>query len=362
MYNRLFSWIVNRISALLSPSTIISKNLFPQIIDEDSSIQSYTGNNYNTNNNNNQEDQSENEADENFDGEYDTNNPAITMNASFPPPTVMCAMRRTLDYLDMTPSSSSFLLQLQQSEEDNDDDDDVLLNTNNNNNTSNTPSPSPQPASSNPNNQRKSKLINDLNNNSLPERCKTDDKPVKNLIDNWAKAVAASSNWIPSVENKNLPLKQGRLNLSNRAISETNLFLRKKTVENNVKKQCQSSNNLSNNTINKQESITELNQDHDALKIAILDIFGFENFSRNTFEQLYINIANEQIQYYFNQHVFACERQEYINENLAVLPLPAKMDFTFYDNRPLLDMFLSKPVSHLTYLIKCLRNNLMGIK
>ncbi|CAF5140992.1 unnamed protein product, partial [Rotaria sp. Silwood1] len=60
-YNRLFSWIVNRISALLSPSAINSKDKSNTIIDEDSSIRSYTVNNYNTNNNNNQDDQSENE-------------------------------------------------------------------------------------------------------------------------------------------------------------------------------------------------------------------------------------------------------------------------------------------------------------
>ncbi|XP_036176595.1 unconventional myosin-VIIb [Myotis myotis] len=78
--------------------------------------------------------------------------------------------------------------------------------------------------------------------------------------------------------------------------------------------------------------------------IGLLDIFGFENFRNNSFEQLCINFANEHLQQFFVQHVFTLEQEEYRSEGVA-------WDFVGYtDNRPTLDLLALKPMSIISLL------------
>ncbi|KAK0070267.1 myosin-IIIb [Biomphalaria pfeifferi] len=84
------------------------------------------------------------------------------------------------------------------------------------------------------------------------------------------------------------------------------------------------------------------------LEIGILDIFGFEDFTKdgghNSFEQFCINLANEQLQYFFNRHVFFLEQEEYKKEEIDWT------EIKFVDNKPLLDLFLGKPIGILSIL------------
>mgnify|MGYP002402263829 CR=1 FL=1 len=78
--------------------------------------------------------------------------------------------------------------------------------------------------------------------------------------------------------------------------------------------------------------------------IGILDIFGFEDFKKNSFEQLCINFANENLQFYFNQHIFKLEQEEYDRERINW----TKIDFS--DNQPCLDLICKRPTGILHVL------------
>lgn len=53
----------------------------------------------------------------------------------------------------------------------------------------------------------------------------------------------------------------------------------------------------------------------DKHSVSILDYFGFECFSVNRLEQLLVNTMNEQLQYYYNQRIFAWEMVNFYYPN-----------------------------------------------
>ncbi len=87
-----------------------------------------------------------------------------------------------------------------------------------------------------------------------------------------------------------------------------------------------------NGAISNTDKEREIKEKSQILKIGILDIFGFEIFEVNSFEQLCINYANERLQQFFNNSIFNLEEDEYIKENIVWSKL------NFQDNKPIIEL------------------------
>ncbi|KAG5627286.1 hypothetical protein H5410_012504 [Solanum commersonii] len=81
-----------------------------------------------------------------------------------------------------------------------------------------------------------------------------------------------------------------------------------------------------------------IGQDPEAKSIiGVLDIYGFESFKINSFEQFCINLTNEKLQQHFNQHVFKMEQDDYTTEEINWSYVE------FVDNQDVLDLIEKKP-------------------
>lgn len=66
--------------------------------------------------------------------------------------------------------------------------------------------------------------------------------------------------------------------------------------------------------------------------IGILDIYGFEIFEKNSFEQLCINYVNEKLQQIFIQLTLKAEQEEYAREQIKWTPI------SYFDNKVVCDL------------------------
>ena len=75
-----------------------------------------------------------------------------------------------------------------------------------------------------------------------------------------------------------------------------------------------------------------LQDDESGMSIGVLDIYGFEIFQHNGFEQMCINFVNEKLQQVFIEFTLRAEQDEYAAEGIAWSPIP------FFNNKIVCDL------------------------
>merc|ERR1719174_3187128 len=90
--------------------------------------------------------------------------------------------------------------------------------------------------------------------------------------------------------------------------------------------------------INQSTSSKQKASRKDSRRIGLLDIYGFEIFDWNSFEQLCINFANERLQQHFNMHMFTLEQRLYSSEGISWSHIK------FQDNQQIIETLDKKPM------------------
>ncbi|CAJ1061297.1 myosin IEb [Xyrichtys novacula] len=79
-----------------------------------------------------------------------------------------------------------------------------------------------------------------------------------------------------------------------------------------------------------------MQKDQEELNIGVLDIYGFEIFQRNGFEQFCINFVNEKLQQIFIELTLKAEQEEYVQEGIKWTPID------YFNNKVVCDLIESK--------------------
>uniref|UniRef100_A0A3Q3F8T8 Osteoclast-stimulating factor 1 n=1 Tax=Labrus bergylta TaxID=56723 RepID=A0A3Q3F8T8_9LABR len=79
-----------------------------------------------------------------------------------------------------------------------------------------------------------------------------------------------------------------------------------------------------------------MEKEQEDLTIGVLDIYGFEIFQRNGFEQFCINFVNEKLQQIFIELTLKAEQEEYVQEGIKWSPIE------YFNNKVVCDLIESK--------------------